>query len=877
MDHRGTPEFPGLVLTLVQDNPLDNNISVSSDRDTASGECIGIIYHVPEDLADGVIQELDYRERGGYSRHVVSVVLLQDIYDGTGMCTSKVGDTVQAIVYTAVEDNPNFFSPAVHNVGLGKSTTFIGRDVVTDIISCASGPSGLNFEYLSELAGFFRRGGNESNQCNDVVVSDEYLCALESRVRARMGKWRGMIDSSRCNSSDQAQAEGLVEKKFSENLEYSMSALSSVGGDCDVASLHVLYGWGSDETYQLQLCGDMADKQCVDMAVSLNRLTACLYSGIHSCVGSSSAQPRPLELHVPYSFDPLESSLAPTGSQPHPIGIHCGGIHTGVIFDTGNMYVWGGFHGLTKPAFHSSDGDDRRSTVVSVNGIVGAAFGHDHVMLLHTSGQLISLGSDRYGQCSHGDRSFVTHIPDGDLMQCLESAAGTMEEETGGVFEKNHMQWDRVHIHVRRWRNIPVCIRMVAVGVRHTVAVGDGGTGRATLIFSWGDNKHGQCITEVEGSAESHHMGTGTRQGASIKRTIECDYTKPWVLPTSSCFAGAADASVLSVACGVRHTVLIDSEHRVWSCGDNRYGSLGRHTPQDSRAVDFVLRPINSSTLIRGVRWVRAESGWSHVVIRGFLHARCNEILSNKYSASNSGEVGGYCDNIVQGWGRCDMGQLGMGKMHYTGDCVESNSNPCSSIKKLEEYLNSFLFSNAKTKKEINSGVNLGLSSPIELSQNGKGVLSPVLLLPLDEHEKSHSNPSSTPAESGGLGFVPQHIGEIWCGSEFTIAFHEHTHALYACGWNDHGNLSIHPRISGESSSSSDDPCDISISWSWSPMMKLKNNKKSQESNLFHDEKSVTKETDVDSNVYVQMKLANNYESNLSVGGSHCVCIGLIE
>ena len=66
MDHRGTPEFPGLVLTLVKDKQIHTHSSHINNSNAQSSECIGVIYHVPDELAENVIQELDYRERGGY-------------------------------------------------------------------------------------------------------------------------------------------------------------------------------------------------------------------------------------------------------------------------------------------------------------------------------------------------------------------------------------------------------------------------------------------------------------------------------------------------------------------------------------------------------------------------------------------------------------------------------------------------------------------------------------------------------------------------------------------------------------------------------------------------------------------------------------------
>ena len=88
MDHRGNPEFPGIVATLVE----DDNSTISHER----SECIGLIFHVPDSEVDALIRELDYREKGGYNRHVISIELLESTP------IHNEGEIVSAIVYTGI-------------------------------------------------------------------------------------------------------------------------------------------------------------------------------------------------------------------------------------------------------------------------------------------------------------------------------------------------------------------------------------------------------------------------------------------------------------------------------------------------------------------------------------------------------------------------------------------------------------------------------------------------------------------------------------------------------------------------------------------------------------------------------------------------------
>jgi len=110
-DHRGTPEAPGRVVTLIE----------------RSGErCHGIAFRVARHARDEVIEFLDHRERGGY-RRVDTMLHLHE------------GDAVSGLVYIASTDNPNFVGPAPVRE-------------IAHIVRTRTGPSGTNAEYVLRLA-----------------------------------------------------------------------------------------------------------------------------------------------------------------------------------------------------------------------------------------------------------------------------------------------------------------------------------------------------------------------------------------------------------------------------------------------------------------------------------------------------------------------------------------------------------------------------------------------------------------------------------------------------------------------------------------------------------------------------------------------------
>ncbi len=108
-DHRGTPEFPGRVVTLV---PATNE------------RCYGIAYRLPGDKLAQIVEELDYREKNGYERLAIEIHFNDRREPG--------------IVYHADEDNPSFVR--------SESSSEIASRIMQ-----SHGPSGSNTEYLLEL------------------------------------------------------------------------------------------------------------------------------------------------------------------------------------------------------------------------------------------------------------------------------------------------------------------------------------------------------------------------------------------------------------------------------------------------------------------------------------------------------------------------------------------------------------------------------------------------------------------------------------------------------------------------------------------------------------------------------------------------------
>jgi len=129
-DHRGTPESPGRVVTLIQE---------------PGAACEGMAYLItPEAFA-----HLDHREKNGYLRYRVSMIFQNN-------------DKAEGLMYVATEDNAAY---------LGEATE---EKIARQIAGC-HGPSGSNRDYVLQLAEALR-------SLNEV---DEHVFAIENLLLAK--------------------------------------------------------------------------------------------------------------------------------------------------------------------------------------------------------------------------------------------------------------------------------------------------------------------------------------------------------------------------------------------------------------------------------------------------------------------------------------------------------------------------------------------------------------------------------------------------------------------------------------------------------------------------------------------------------------------
>jgi cation transport protein ChaC len=135
-DHRGTPDSPGRVLTLIQ---AENAV------------CFGMAYRVESD----VFEHLDQREKNGYLRYEVEIVFDH----GSNLVTEDI-ERKRGLVYIGSEASEAYFGSASI------------EDIATQIHQSV-GPSGRNDEYVFLLAKGLRELGEH----------DEHVFAIEAALK----------------------------------------------------------------------------------------------------------------------------------------------------------------------------------------------------------------------------------------------------------------------------------------------------------------------------------------------------------------------------------------------------------------------------------------------------------------------------------------------------------------------------------------------------------------------------------------------------------------------------------------------------------------------------------------------------------------------
>ena len=435
---------------------------------------------------------------------------------------------------------------------------------------------------------------------------------------------------------------------------------------CALTDAGKVWCWGANRQGQLgeQTTGDATPREVSSLPPHIEQLSA---GGDTACAlarqGDGASEV--------WCWGEDQTSEEPVSKPPHKLEtlpsdvdmVRVGKHHSCAHSPSRGLYCWGanakGEAGV-EPAPVSSVGTiDSEST----RGITQLALGSSHSCALDREHQTWCWGNNYDGQLGDGSvvwdatPSPVEGLPEGitELVTkqdhtCALSASGELycwgRNDTGQL--GNGQTLDSAHPHLVEVAGQTV--RLVDTGTGHTCA-----RTASQALYCWGDNRYGQ-------------LGDLT----TTNRTT----------PT---YATGMEEEILDVACGERHTCVIESDKSVSCWGDNQHGQLTNHTVKASLEPFEIYLGLDISDIESGLRHVcsRAESssircwgynweGQAHpditnptkifgpVYVSHLVTAPKTMTLNSAHTCITSHR------GLVQCWGNNDHGQLGDGTRQRT-------------------------------------------------------------------------------------------------------------------------------------------------------------------------------------------------------------------
>jgi alpha-tubulin suppressor-like RCC1 family protein len=561
-----------------------------------------------------------------FCRHIVGVTLKEDTQ------LHSAGTVVDALVYSGSISNPNFhFMPSgcrFESQGIETGTLVRQHSATADIIAAAVGPSGSNSDYLFNLDDYLHENG----------ITDEYIYDLSAAVAQRMGPWRARPFNRylKHTAKTLSLARDLSSSALLSTAAASSSTAAAVPSSSSTSSQSLvlqgsrsiipteyqgkenhftayldtgyLIGWGSNEYLQLGTQTPLTHPdlllQSASRPILLSR-TSCDIStentdSLKNSLSRSAMQSQESYLNEDISF----------------CQVLCGGASSAFLGPLGDLTVWGKIAQSEKNSknatgvvetenkkgamvIQEAEGESTSAPITPLEDdsrlmfkdIVGAAIGHDHLLLLTSKGWVVPLGDSHWGQCE-GPKSFVRMgSMNGKASSSSEGTGGAREGRVTGVSaegdnasigkssagssgdEQTHLPTEEPKVQVLK----------LACGVRHSAAVTTEG-----FLHVWGSGSAASIVLPAHSNADAPAC-----KGEAVN-TAGAHHPNPVVPVTWR----PDDAKLIDVSCGMEQTVTIDDRGRVWSFGSNKHGSLGRSVPSTTQESVPVNSDPNTRTVI---------------------------------------------------------------------------------------------------------------------------------------------------------------------------------------------------------------------------------------------------------------------------------------
>ena len=546
-DHRGTPKFPGIVCTLLSDEEVHRFIANESKNIMHVTE--GVVYNVPRDLVSQLLEELDFREKGGYARDLIEVVILDE---------NKQEKIVKALLYRGTPENPAFWDRAMMDL------TFAAARMAV-----AVGPSGVNTDYLFQLDSFMRISGGQCPDITPPADSTTYHVG-DAETSLLASKAQELLDScsiafiSVCGSNQHNQIllkgttgvmsngdeihqltevplivprkgnniqEGSTECSSKQSINLRPKAIYAGGGHSGLlderGSLY-LWGWnesgqvGVDEAYPKTDLGFQMvlplDGISVEHASLGHTHTVLIENGSKQvyCFGDNGRGQ--VNGNAEEKLKLIRYPTTPTflvGVEV--IDVSAGVFHSAAITNDGYLITWG--CSKFNQSFPFKEGDTGYTKWKPVDGskLLKVACGYKHTVVIDEHGRVWTMGNNKFyqlGREESDDKSREPKLVDGILgekndFKCLEIFCG----------------WSHSIVKVQKQNEI--------------------------IFYGWGRNDKGQ-------------LGVSSTNYNTKIPTLLFDQKQ-----------------IVNVDCGAESTFCIDIDGFLYSCGWNEHGNLSSGKTED--------------------------------------------------------------------------------------------------------------------------------------------------------------------------------------------------------------------------------------------------------------------------------------------------------
>ncbi|CAJ1946243.1 unnamed protein product [Cylindrotheca closterium] len=568
-DHRGNPQFPGIVCTLLEDQEVVD-IRKTAMKDVTPPEAPtlteGVIYWIPPELVAECLDELDFREKGGYARETISVI------------EDDSGETQKALLYRGTPDSPAFWNRILLDLPHAAA-----------IMAVSEGPSGKNDFYLNSLDEFLTNTHTIEAANDDTTTlasmvrhfqkhsSLHFLYGSGSNQHNQLLLDRPNNAACLIDGEDAHETKEFVlctAKQTKPDLPENVYAGGGHSGLLTESGKLYLWGWNDNEQ-----CGPKTESEEHQDEASPLACTPPLHGLVvqDAALGFSHTLVIEKDTNRLYGFGSNERgqiSGSPSAPVKEPVtpdflknvkvkSVAAGLFHSAVITDKGELITFGCGRFGQSLSNMQNDGQVSVGKWIPEDGspLVDVGCGRRHTVAVDEKGRIWTFGENKYGQLGRPFEGTKDPRPTEIDFSDLDIAFGSDVRLDCG--------WSHNIVQV-------------------TSQDSD------IIVYGWGRNDKGQ-------------LGTGSFED-SVKKPIQL----------------FQDKRLSFVACGSESTMVLDEDtSAILGCGWNEHGNIATGSQEDqARLVKTKGSKVYGPPGLHDGKVILAVGGGHHIATMKPLRSR---------------------------------------------------------------------------------------------------------------------------------------------------------------------------------------------------------------------------------------------------------------